>query len=117
MGIWPDTNVGLGPKSLNENEFYGDHYNGFAIPSIETITKGGRTVRYELPNSALNSDGPMEWQLSSAGDQYWLLPTARLSGTMKVVKIVLGNKCFYQLCSVFTSFICGPVRVQLALKC
>ena len=90
MGIWPDTNVGLGPKSLNENEFYGDHYNGFAIPSIETITKGGRTVKYELPNSTLNSDGPMEWQLSSAGDQYWLLPTARLSGTMKVVNIVNG---------------------------
>ena len=68
MGIYPDSNVDLGPKSLNENEFYGDHYNGFAIPSIETITKGGRTVKYELPNSTLNSDGPMEWQLSSAGE-------------------------------------------------
>ena len=30
MGIWPNANEGLGPKSIDENQLMGVHIDGFA---------------------------------------------------------------------------------------
>ena len=39
MGIWPDANEGLGPRSIDENQLMGIHTDGFARPKIDLSTK------------------------------------------------------------------------------
>ena len=90
MGIWPDANLGLGAKSIDENQILGD--DGFSNPDIDVSTKGGKTVLLKVPDATMDSGGPYEINLPSAGTQYWLLPTGRLYGKMKVVKVAGGQE-------------------------
>ena len=90
MGIWPDANEGLGAKSIDENQILGE--DGFTNPSVDVSTKGGKNALFKVPDAIMDSGGPYEINIPSAGAQYCLLPTARLFGKMKVVKIVGGQE-------------------------
>ena len=90
MGIWPDANEGLGPRSIDENQLMGIHTDGFARPKIDLSTKGGKFVKYDLPDAIMDSGGPYEIPIPSTGTDYLDLTTGRLYGELKVVKIVGG---------------------------
>ena len=66
--------------------------DGFSIPDIDVSTKGGQTVLFKVPDATMDSGGPYEINLPSAGTKYWLLPTGRMYGKMKVVKIDGGQE-------------------------
>ena len=90
MGIWPDANEGLGSKSIDENQILGE--DGFSNPYVDVSTKGGKNALFKVPDAIMDSGGPYEINLPSAGAQYWLLPTGRMFGKMKVVKVVSGEE-------------------------
>ena len=92
MGIWPDANEGLGPKSIDENQLMGVHTDGFASPEIDLSTKGGKFVKYDLPDAIMDSGGPYEINIPSTGADYLDLTTGRLYGELKVVKIDGGQE-------------------------
>ena len=88
MGIWPDANLGLGAKSIDENQILGE--DGFSIPDIDVSTKGGKTVLFKVPDATMDSGGPYEINIPSTGADYLDLTTGRLYGELKVVKIAAG---------------------------
>ena len=90
MGIWPDANEGLGPKSIDENQLMGIHTDGFAKPKIDLSTRGGKFVKYDLPEAIMDSGGPYEINIPSTQADYLDLTTGRLYGELKVVKISAG---------------------------
>ena len=90
MGIWPDANEGLGPKSIDENQLMGVHTDGFKKPEIDLTTKGGTYMKYDLPDAIMDSGGPYEINITSSGVDYPDLTTGRLYGELKVVKIAGG---------------------------
>ena len=92
MGIWPDANEGLGPKSIDENQLMGVHTDGFKKPDIDLTTKGGAFVKYDLPDAIMDSGGPYEINIPSSGVDYLDLTTGRLYGDLKVVKITAGSE-------------------------
>ena len=88
MGIWPDANLGLGAKSIDENQILGE--DGFSIPDIDVSTKGGKTVLFKVPDATMDSGGPYEINIPSTQADYLDLTTGRLYGELKVVKISAG---------------------------
>ena len=90
MGIWPDANEGLGPKSIDQNQLMGVHSDGFAKPEIDLSSRGGKFVKYDLPDAIMDSGGPYEIPIPSTGTDYLDMTTGRLYGEMKVLKIVAG---------------------------
>ena len=117
MGIWPDANLGLGAKSIDENQILGE--DGFSNPYVDVSTKGGKNALFKVPDAIMDSGGPYEINIPSAGAQYCLLPTARLFGKMKVVKIVGGQEqdCAggddFSLCNLPTNSIFRQVELLI----
>ena len=87
MGIWPDANEGLGPAAIDENQLMGIHSDGFSKPEIELTTKGGKHIKYDLPDAIMDSGGPYEIYVPSTGADYLDPSTARVYGEMKIVRI------------------------------
>ena len=86
---------GLGSSKIDASEIAHSPFDLFSPPPTEKYIKGGSTKFYH-PFVALKSEGPIQFNVTPS-DRYIHLPSTRLYGSFKVVKI--------SLCFVFGSFI------------
>ena len=85
--VFPDQNVGIAGFSIDEQDLFQTATDLHSKPIRETSLKGGKTVKYSVPRSKLDSKGPYEISIPSM-DMEWLDgESGQLYGVFQIVKV------------------------------
>ncbi len=85
--VFPDQNLGIAGFSIDEQDLFQVATDLHARPIRETSLKDGKTIKYSVPKSKLDGDGPYELPIHSM-DMDWLDPeSGLLYGVFKIVKV------------------------------
>ena len=85
--VFPDQNAGIAGFSIDEQDLFQTATDLHSKPIRETSLKGGKTVKYSVPRSKLDSKGPYEISIPSM-DMEWLDgESGVLYGVFQIVKV------------------------------
>jgi hypothetical protein len=82
----PPNKQGIGGKNLDQSEYLANCLDIFSHSRPEMTMKDGKTIIINSV-SPITDDGPYQFHINSADDEYLLMPATRLEGTVQIVKI------------------------------
>ena len=85
--VFPDQNAGIAGFSIDEQDLFQTATDLHSKPIRETSLKGGKTVKYSVPRSKLDSSGPYEISIPSMQMEWLDGESGQLYGVFKIVKV------------------------------